>query len=73
MSSFPLTNSYFSRWLKPPTSKTIRIQIEKQGTYGNPGNKLKLVEEISTFLEKPSSLSVVYFFVEVQLEHLKSP
>ena len=27
MSSFPLTNSYFSRWLKPPTSHDISIYI----------------------------------------------
>ena len=39
MSSFPLTNSYFSRWLKPPTRYTIfrqtHVQLKNDNLQGN--------------------------------------
>ena len=34
MSSFPLTNSYFSRWLKPPTRYVVKT-IEIHYPFGN--------------------------------------
>ena len=61
MSSFPLTNSYVSRWLKPPTRKDVRLH-----TFTHTISQIDIISRI--FVPKPTEWT--YLYISQVIRHI---